>query len=100
MHLVGTSLLLNDAGGQISGPSTSAAILAVAISRTLVGSLTISGIANSDGSVYGAWTLPPGTTAGSYYAPGSAASGGAALWYALSNNAADAGAAVVAFHHK
>lgn len=97
MDILGTSVLLQGSSGRISDGGSSTKVLALAIKRTLVGSLTITGLANSDGSAYGNWTLAAGTTAGCYAAPGSGASGGNPMFYALSDSADDAGAAVIAF---
>jgi hypothetical protein len=96
MNITGLSLRLHDAAGQVMGGGQSNTITALAISATLTGSLTITGIVDSTGAA-AAWVLPPGTTAGVYAAPGSKSTGGNAVWYALSDQADDADKVVVAW---
>src|SRR5436305_1987059 len=98
MNIVGNSMVLNDGAGTISDGGVWSIVSALTISRTLVGTLTITGIVDSAGSPV-AWSLAPGTTAGVYAAPGSAATGGKALAYVLSSGS-DAGAAVIAWRAK
>lgn len=93
MNRVGQSVQLSDAGGVIAaGQNTE--VFGVLLSRTLSGSITFTGMAQSDGSAQ-SWTINAGSTAGRYAAPGSGKTGGNQLTYALSDVANDGGAAVI-----
>lgn len=97
MDQLGTSILLNDAAGRISGSGANNRIHNVTTSRALVGTLTVHGIVNTDGSPYGDWVIDAGTN-GAVFPPASGSDGCGGLWYTLGNPAADSGAAVVAYH--
>lgn len=94
MNTIGTAVKLTDTANNLWSGSP-VAILALAVSGTLTGTLTITGICASNGTPV-SWSLPAGTTAGVYTAPGSGATGGSLLAYSLSNPA-DSGKAVIAF---
>ena len=91
---IGQSVVMQSQAGHICDANCEVFVLA--LTRALVGSLSIKGIKNSDGSS-AAWTLDAGTTAGAYSPPGAGHTGGAGLLsYALSDPS-DMGAAVIAF---
>jgi hypothetical protein len=97
MNTIGTAVKLTDTSSNLwSGSSVS--ILHLVIAATLAGTLTITGICATNGQPV-AWSLPPGTTAGVYAAPGSGDTGGALLAYSLSDPT-DSGMAVIAFAPK
>ena len=93
MNFAGNSLTLNDAAGQIGASPASA--IGIALKSALTGSLTITGVAQANGSPQ-AWTIAPGST-GYQAAPGAGHTGGGRLNYSLSNVGADAGKAVALF---
>lgn len=91
MNQLGNSLLLQDmAGNVVSG--SQGKCLGVALTSALVGSLTITGISNTDGTP-ASWVIPA-TTTGYIAAPGSGKYWSGGLNYSLSS-ASDAGKAIV-----
>jgi hypothetical protein len=95
MNTLGQSLRLHDQSGPVCAQSQHQTFTALAISATLSGELVISGIVDSNGTPV-AWSLPPGTVAGVYAAPGSKTNGFGQVWYSLSDPA-DADKAVLAW---
>jgi hypothetical protein len=95
MNQFGYSMRLHDKAGIVAAGSQPNVITALAISATLSGDLTFTGIVDSAGAAV-SWVVPAGTTAGVYAAPGAKITGGNALWYALTD-AADADKAVIAW---
>jgi len=91
MNAIGCSLTLQDASGNISDGSARA--VGIVLKSALTGSLTVTGIVQSNGSPQ-AWTIAPAST-GYQAAPGAGHSGGGALYYSLSNVGADAAKAVI-----
>jgi hypothetical protein len=96
MNTLGNAVRLRDAGGTICDGIWR---VFVAVQSTLTGSLTITGITNTDGTP-AAWTLNPGTTPGVYAAPGSGLCGANTAGYSLSNVGADADKAIAIYLSK
>lgn len=101
MYQVGMSAVLGGPGaatpmGDCVWNGAAVKVDALVLTSALVGSLTIVGIGQANGQPQ-SWVIPPGSIAGIYNAPGTAQTGGAALWASFSN-AVDLGKAVIAFH--
>jgi hypothetical protein len=84
MNTFGYSLRLHDKAGIVVGGSQTNTITALAISATLNGDLTFTGIVDATGAAV-SWVVPAGTTAGVYAAPGAKSTGGNAVWYSLAD---------------
>ena len=93
MNTQGSALVLNDPSGTITNGNCTS-VLGLVISRTLIGTLTLSGISAANGSPQ-AWSLAPGTVAGFYAAPGPG-TGGRHFSYTLSSPT-DSGAAFLSW---
>lgn len=95
MDIIGNSQLLTGGpgDGEISGAS-SATVFGVCIKTALTGTLTITGMTQSTGAAQ-AWVIAPGTSG--YVAPPGSTKFFGALRYSLSNAAADAGKAFIAY---
>lgn len=90
----GNSTVLDQQSGQLT-PNIAAKAVSVSLKSALTGSLTISGIRNTDGTA-AAWVIASGTS-GHVDAPGSGASGGGrSLWFTYSDPT-DAGKAIAAY---
>jgi hypothetical protein len=95
MNYFGYSTRLHDRTGLVVAGGQSNTITALAISATLNGDLTFTGIVDSAGAPV-SWVVPAGTTAGVYAAPAAKVTGGNALWYSLADPT-DADKAVIAW---
>lgn len=91
MNQLGNSLVLQDLAGNVVTGSQGQC-LGVVIKSALVGSLTITGISNTDGSP-ASWVIPA-TTSGYVASPGSGKYWSGGMNYSLSS-ASDAGKAIV-----
>ena len=96
MDLIGNSQLLTGGpgDGEISTASSNGTVFGVCIKTALTGTLTIFGMTQSTGSPQ-AWAIAPGTSG--YVAPPGSTKFFGALRYLLSNAAADAGKAFIAY---
>ena len=93
--IIGNSQLLTGGpgDGEIS-TSNSGTVFGVCVRSALTGTLTITGMTQSSGAAQ-AWAIAPGTSG--YVAPPGSTKFFGALRYSLSNAAADAGKAFVAY---
>lgn len=90
--MLGQSLLIDGALTGLISDACPVSVLGLGIKSALTGSLTISGVTNTDGSI-AAWNISPGSS-GVQAAPGSGLA--SRLSYALSNSA-DLGKVFIAF---
>lgn len=95
MDFIGNSQLLN--GGPGDGEISTAGqgtVFGVCIKTALTGSLTLTGMSQNSGAAQ-PWVIAPGTSG--YVAPPGSTKFWGALRYSLSNAAADAGKAFIAY---
>lgn len=95
MDFIGNSLLLTGGpgDGEISS-SSSGTVFGVCIKTALTGTVTISGVSQTNGAAQ-PWVIAPGTSG--YVAPPGSTRFFGALRYSLSNAAADASKAFIAY---
>lgn len=92
--MLGQSLLIDNAISGLISDATQISVLGLGIKSALTGSLSISGVTNTDGSP-ATWAISPGGS-GVYSPPGSGLA--SRLSYTLSNSA-DLGKVFIAFRH-
>jgi hypothetical protein len=83
LNHLGYSLCLHDPAALIWGPGV-ISVTALAVTAPLSGTISFTGIVDPSGAAT-PWSLPPGTPAGVYQAPGSRSTGGGFLSYSMTD---------------